>query len=76
LKLTTTVLFLTVPLALGGCGLVQQAEMGKAKERLVAMRADCRANYPDSHAQLATALPRPRTTPCAPSHTTTLTCSR
>jgi hypothetical protein len=53
LKLTTTVLFLTVPLALGGCGLVQQAEMGKAKERLVAMRADCRARYPDSHAKVA-----------------------
>jgi hypothetical protein len=53
LKLTATVLFIAAPLALGGCGLVQQAKMGKAKERLVALRADCRARYPDSHAQMA-----------------------
>jgi len=56
LKLTATVLFLTAPLTLGGCGLVQQAEMMKAKERLVAMRAECRARYPDSHAQMADCL--------------------
>jgi hypothetical protein len=53
LKLIATVFFLTVPLALGGCGLVQQAEMTKAKERLAVMRTDCRARYPESHVQLA-----------------------
>ena len=76
LKLTATVLFIAAPLALGGCGLVQQAKMGKAKERLVGLRADCRARYLDSHAQMADCPTAAENDTVRPSHTTMLTCSR
>ena len=53
MKLTATVLFLAAPLVLGGCGLVRQAELAKAQERVAAERADCRAQHPSSHAERA-----------------------
>jgi hypothetical protein len=56
LKLRTAVLFLTVPLALGGCGVVQQVELAKAKERLATQRADCRTRFSESHGQAADCL--------------------
>lgn len=43
----------SAPLALGGCGLVRQAELAKAQERVAAERADCRAQHPGSHAERA-----------------------
>jgi hypothetical protein len=42
-----------VLLLLGGCGLVRQAEMAKAKDQLTAARAECRAAHPDSLAAMS-----------------------
>jgi hypothetical protein len=47
-KPATASLLLIVPLMLGGCGLVRQAEMAKAKEQLTAAMAECKAQNPNS----------------------------
>lgn len=48
MKNPTYCLLLVFPLALAGCGLVQQAEYAKAQERLMAAKAECRAQHPNS----------------------------
>ncbi len=48
MKNATCCLLLVFPLALGGCGLVQQVEYAKAQDRLAAARAECKAQHPNS----------------------------
>jgi hypothetical protein len=53
MRITALPLFLVIPLALNGCGVVRQAELAKAKEHLSAQQADCRAQHPNSQAERA-----------------------
>jgi hypothetical protein len=47
-KKTATCALLLFPLALGGCGLVQQAKYARAREQLAAAEAACKAQHPNS----------------------------